>query len=70
MSEKEGGEKTMFRKVFCTVSGVLLATPAFAAVTLPTAISVTDVESLAGLVLTALAVIWGIRKLIKLTNRS
>lgn len=50
--------------------GVLGATAAQAAVDLPEALSLTDVETMAGLVIAGLAVMWGIRKVIKLTNRS
>lgn len=48
----------------------LLASNAHAAITLPTALSVADVETLAGLVIAGLAVMWAIRKVIKITNRS
>lgn len=50
--------------------GMLLAMPAHAAVTLPTALDVADVETMAGLAVAGLAVIWGIRKIIKIVNRS
>jgi hypothetical protein len=43
---------------------------ASAELTLPTALDVGDVETVAGLVIAGLAVMWGIRKVIKLTNRS
>jgi hypothetical protein len=42
---------------------------AFAALTLP-ALATTDVETAAGTVFAGLAVIWAIRKLVKLLNRS
>jgi len=41
-----------------------------AAITLPTEFDVGDVETLAGLILTGLVVMWGVRKIIKTTNRS
>lgn len=50
--------------------GLLGSAPAYAAIDLPETIAVTDVETLAGVVLAALAAIWIVRKLIKLTNRS
>lgn len=52
--------------------GAVVATcgSAAAAIDLPETIAVTDVETLAGVVLAALAAIWIVRKLIKLTNRS
>lgn len=42
---------------------------AFAALTLPT-LSTTDIETAAGTVFGGLAMIWAIRKLIKMLNRS
>jgi len=56
---------------FVVVGSVALATNAMAAVDL-TAVTLdtTSPETLAATVLTGLGVIWGIRKLIKLINRS
>ena len=48
----------------------LQTSAAYAAVTLPTALPVTDVETLAGLALVGLGVMWSIRKIIKTINRS
>ena len=48
----------------------LKATVVDAAVTLPVALPVTDVETLAGLALVGLGVMWSIRKIIKTINRS
>lgn len=51
--------------------GGLLASAASAAITLPSAVGgLADVEEWAGVILAALAAMWGIRKLVKLTNRS
>lgn len=49
---------------------VLGVKAAEAAITLPTSISTSDIETLAGLILSALVVLWGVRKLVKLTNKS
>lgn len=46
------------------------AVNSYAAVNLPTSVNVTDVETMVGVVLTGLAVMWGVRKLIKTVNRS
>lgn len=61
------------KKIFALVgAGIasLAGVSAHAALDLPTALSVADVETMAGLVVGGLAVMWGIRKVIKLTNRS
>lgn len=63
--------KKMLKKIGVVCAAIIgLASQASAAITLPTALAVSDVEEMAGLALTGLAVIWAIRKLIKLTNRS
>lgn len=49
---------------------VLTASAANAAVTLPLDLPVADVETLAGLALVGLGVMWSIRKIIKTINRS
>lgn len=46
------------------------AVDSYAAVNLPTSVNITDVETMVGVVLTGLAVMWGVRKLIKTVNRS
>jgi len=59
------------KNLFYAVGALLLsASSSFAALTLPTAMAVTDVEELAGLVIAGLAIMWGIRKVIKTVNRS
>lgn len=59
------------KKAALVFSGILFAASANAAVTLPTAVGgLADVETWAGTILAALAAMWGIRKLVKLTNRS
>lgn len=58
------------KKALMVLGCSLFTAPAFAAIDLPTAMSVADVETLAGLVIAGLAVMWGIRKVIKTTNRS
>ena len=52
------------------VVAALVTTGANAAVTLPTAVPVSDVETWAGAILVGLTVIWGVRKLIGMTNKS
>lgn len=49
---------------------VVFASQAFAAITLPTELSLTPFETVASLVAIGLASIWGFRKVIKLMNRS
>lgn len=62
----------MFKKVAGYCSGIVaMATPAFCAVDLTGfTVDSASVETMAGIVLTGLAVIWGIRKLVKTINRS
>jgi hypothetical protein len=66
-------KRNLFRSIktglicFCAI---LSASVAQAAVTLPVELPVTDVESLAGLALVGLGVMWSIRKIIKTINRS
>ena len=63
----------MFKRSLAYVAGVgavLAPVVSHAAITLPTAMNTADVESLEGIILTSLAVIWSIRKLIKMSNRS
>lgn len=45
-----------------------MAEPAW--ITLPTAVNTDDVGTLGGVILTGLALIWGLRKLVKTINRS
>lgn len=49
---------------------MLFSKVAEAAVSLPTSLATGDVETLAGVVIVGLAVLWGIRKLIKTVNKS
>jgi len=49
---------------------MLFATNASAAITLPTEVPVGDVGSWAGTILVGLTLIWGVRKLISMTNKS
>lgn len=59
------------KKLLYGVLGIIGASgAAHAALTLPSDMSVTSVETLAGLVIAGLAVMWGIRKVIKTVNRS
>lgn len=59
------------KKLFTFIALCFLSTPAFAAVDLTgIAVDVATPEALAAIVLAGLAVIWGIRKLVKLMNRS
>ena len=64
----------MFKKTCAVVvgTGVAMANGvAFAAVDLTAyTVDVTTVETLAGIILTGLAAMWGIRKLIKVINHS
>ena len=67
--------KNFLKKCFAPVLaglGVAVAavTNASAAITLPTSIAITDMETYAGVILAALAGMWIIRKLIKTTNKS
>jgi hypothetical protein len=59
-----------FASIWTFLLLVLLVAPANAAIDLPEAIAVTDVETMAGVILTALGTIWCIRKIIKMTNKS
>lgn len=52
------------------VAATLASANAHAALTLPTEISITPVETLAGVIFTALAGMWIIRKVVKTTNKS
>lgn len=67
MMQKMGSRVSAF---FAALFVVLSAVAAQAAVTLPTSVNTADVETLAGIILTGLAIIWSIRKLIKMTNKS
>lgn len=58
------------KKILFGILGALCSVNAYAAIDLPATMSVADVETLAGLVIAGLAVMWGIRKVIKTTNRS
>jgi hypothetical protein len=49
---------------------MLFATNASAAITLPASVPVADVETWAGAILVGLTLIWGVRKLIAMTNKS
>lgn len=63
-----------FRKLFYGVTGAiacgLICSPVQAAVVLPTDLGESQVEAYAAIILSALAVMWIVRKLIKTTNRS
>lgn len=59
------------KKLFTFLTCLLIPGVSFAAVDLTgLEVDVTTPESLAAIILTGLAVIWGIRKLIKIINRS
>lgn len=62
--------KKNFKRFLATGAVVAVASPSYAAITLPTAVGIADYEALMGLVLTALVAIWAGRKLVKTTNRS
>jgi hypothetical protein len=62
--------KNFFASLFA-VGSAFVASSAFAAVDLTGyTVDTTTPETLAGIVLSGLAVMWGIRKLVKLINRS
>lgn len=52
------------------VPALLVASSSFAAITLPTTLDISDMETFAGVILAALAGMWIVRKLIKTTNKS
>jgi hypothetical protein len=63
------------RKLFTVLTTAFIAVGVFAqnalaAIDIPESIAVTDAETMAGVVLTALATIWVVRKLIKMVNKS
>jgi len=59
------------KKLFYGAMGVLLTSPAYAAVDLTGyTVDTATVETLAGIVLAGLGIMWGIRKLVKTINRS
>jgi len=63
---------SVFSKIvmFALALAVMFQTTlAEAAITMPTELPVTDVETLAGLALVGLGIMWAIRKVIKTINR-
>ena len=73
ITKKKERKRIMKKKVLSMLSAVgavAVSAPAFAAITLPTELPMTDFETLMGLVLGGLATMWVVRKLIKSINRS
>jgi hypothetical protein len=62
--------KKFSRVIGVAAAAALMATGASADVTLPTAVPTGDVETWAGTILVGLTLIWGVRKLIGMTNKS
>jgi len=65
----------MFKKIFGAIGMIMASASASLAAYLPTDLvtngfDMTEVETLVGLVITGLVVIWGARKVIKTINRS
>lgn len=60
----------MLKKAFYAIAAVVCAAPAYALDLTGIDVDVTSVEAMALIVIGGLATLWGLRKLVKLVNRS